>query len=41
MALIAVLGVYGHLAILHGVNSFLILLIAYIVLAAGALLRGF
>jgi hypothetical protein len=41
LAAIAVLGAYGHLAILHGVNSFVILLIAYLVLAAGALLRGF
>ena len=40
LAIVAVLAVYGHIALLHGVSSFLILLIAYIVLLVGNLLRG-
>jgi hypothetical protein len=40
LALLAVLAVYGHLALARGVNGFLILLVAYLVLLAGALFRG-
>jgi len=40
LAIVAVLAVYGHIALLRGVSSFLILLIAYIVLLVGNLLRG-
>ncbi len=40
LAIVAVLAVYGHLALLHGVSAFLILLIAYVVLLIGNLLRG-
>jgi hypothetical protein len=40
LAVIAVLVVYGHLAVLHGINGFVILLVAYLILAAGALVRG-
>ena len=40
LALLALLIVYGHVAQLHGINGFLILLIAYVVLLAGTLLRG-
>jgi len=39
-AVIAVMATYGHLALLKGVSSFVILLIAYLVLLAGTLLRG-
>jgi hypothetical protein len=34
------LAVYGHVTLLHGVSAFLILLIAYVVLLIGNLLRG-
>ncbi len=40
LALIALLATYGHLALVRGVNAFLVLLIAYLVLLAGALFRG-
>ena len=40
LAVIAALAVYGHFAVLHGINGFVILLVAYLVLAAGALIRG-
>jgi len=40
LAIVAVLAVYGHIALLRGVSSSLILLIAYIVLLVGNLLRG-
>jgi hypothetical protein len=40
LAVLAVLGTYGHLTLLHGVSSFTILLIAYVVLLIGNLLRG-
>jgi hypothetical protein len=40
LALIAVFAVYGHLAVSHGINGFVILLIAYLVLTAGVLFRG-
>jgi hypothetical protein len=40
LAVIAIVVVYGHLAVLRGINGFVILLIAYVVLAAGALIRG-
>jgi hypothetical protein len=40
LAILALLIVYGHLVQLHGINGFVILLIAYMVLLAGTLLRG-
>ena len=40
LAVIAVMATYGHLALLKGVSSFVVLLIAYLVLLAGTLLRG-
>lgn len=40
LAIVAVLAVYGHLTLLRGVSSFLILLIAYVVLLLGNLVRG-
>src|SRR5579871_3338390 len=40
LAIAAVLVVYGHFTVLHGVSAFLILLIAYVVLQLGNLLRG-
>jgi hypothetical protein len=40
LALIAVLAVYGHFTLFHGISSFVILLIAYVVLLLGNLLRG-
>lgn len=40
LAIVAVLAVYGHFTLLHGVSAFLILLIAYAVLLLGNLLRG-
>ncbi|HLG81362.1 MAG TPA: hypothetical protein VKY22_10115 [Bradyrhizobium sp.] len=40
LAIVAVLAVYGHFTVLHGVSAFLILLIAYVVLLLGNLLRG-
>ena len=40
LAVIAIMATYGHLALLKGVSSFVVLLIAYLVLLAGTLLRG-
>jgi hypothetical protein len=40
LALIAVLATYGHLVLFRGINSFLILLVAYLVMLAGTLFRG-
>lgn len=40
LALLAVLAAYGHLVLFKGINSFLVLLVAYLVLLAGALFRG-
>ena len=40
LALIAVLATYGRLVLFRGINSFLILLVAYLVLLAGTLFRG-
>jgi hypothetical protein len=40
LALVAVMAVYGHFALLRGVSSFVLLLIAYVVLVIGNLLRG-
>src|ERR1700733_879833 len=40
LALVAVLAVYGHFAPLHPINGFLTLLIAWLILAAGVLIRG-
>ena len=40
LAIVALLIAYGHVVQLHGVNGFVILLIAYAVLVAGILLRG-
>jgi hypothetical protein len=40
LAVVAVLAVYGHFAPLHGINGFVILMVAWLVLAAGTLIRG-
>jgi hypothetical protein len=40
LALLAVLAVYGHIAQLRSIGGFTILLIAYVVLLLGNLLRG-
>jgi hypothetical protein len=40
LALLAVLTVYGHVSIFKASTAFLVLLIAYVVLAAGVLIRG-
>jgi uncharacterized membrane protein len=40
LAILALLIAYGHLVELHGINGFVVLLIAYAVLLAGTLLRG-
>jgi hypothetical protein len=40
LAIVAVLAVYGHFALLRGVSAFAILLIAYVILLLGNLLRG-
>lgn len=40
LALLAVFAVYGHLSLFKASSAFLVLLIAYIVLAAGVLIRG-
>jgi hypothetical protein len=40
LAIVAVLAVYGHLTLLRGVSAFAILLVAYIILLLGNLLRG-
>lgn len=40
LALLALLIVYGHVVQLHGISGFVILLIAYLVLLAGTMIRG-
>jgi hypothetical protein len=40
LAVLAVIAVYGHFAQLHGINGFVILLVAWVVLVAGVLIRG-
>jgi hypothetical protein len=40
LAIVALLAVYGRVPQLHSIGSFFILLIAYVVLLAGTLLRG-
>jgi hypothetical protein len=40
LALVALLAAYGHIPQLHSIGSFTLLLIAYVVLLAGTLLRG-
>jgi hypothetical protein len=40
LALLALFTVYGHVAQLHGISGFVVLLVAYVVLLIGTLLRG-
>jgi predicted MFS family arabinose efflux permease len=40
LALIAVVAVYGYFGPLHSINGFVTLLIAWLVLVAGVLIRG-
>ena len=40
LAIVAVLAVYGHFTLLRGVSAFSILLIAFVILLLGNLLRG-
>jgi hypothetical protein len=40
LAIVAVLAAYGHVSLLRGVSAFTLLLIAYVVLLIGNLLRG-
>ena len=40
LAVLAVLAVYGHIAQLHSIGGFTLLLIAYVVLLLGTLFRG-
>lgn len=40
LAVLALLAVYGHIAQLHSIGGFTLLLIAYVVLLLGTLLRG-
>jgi hypothetical protein len=40
LAVLAVLAVYGHIPQLHSIGGFTLLLIAYVVLLLGTLLRG-
>lgn len=40
LALLAVLTAYGHVPQLHGISSFVVLLIAYVIMLVGTLLRG-
>ena len=40
LAILAIAAVYGHFALFRGFNGFVILLIAYLVLVAGTLIRG-
>jgi hypothetical protein len=40
LALLALFTIYGHVPQLHGINGFVILLLAYAVLLVGTLLRG-
>jgi hypothetical protein len=40
LAVVAVLAAYGHIPQLHSIGGFPLLLIAYVVLLVGTLLRG-
>jgi hypothetical protein len=40
LAIVALLAVYGHFPQLHSIGGFTILLIAYVILLLGTLLRG-
>jgi hypothetical protein len=40
LAVLALLAVYGHIPQLHSIGGFTLLLIAYVVLLLGTLLRG-
>jgi hypothetical protein len=40
LAVVALFAAYGHLTILHGVSAFTIMLIAYVILLLGVMLRG-
>jgi hypothetical protein len=40
LAVLAVLAVYGHIAQLHSIGGFTLMLIAYVVLLLGTLFRG-
>ena len=40
LAVLALLAVYGHIAQLHSIGGVTILLIAYVILLLGTLLRG-
>jgi hypothetical protein len=40
LALLALLAIYGHVPQLHSIGGFTLLLIAYVVLLLGTLLRG-
>lgn len=40
LAILAVFISYGHVPQLHGISSFMVLLLAYVVLLVGTLLRG-
>jgi hypothetical protein len=40
LAVVALLAVYGHIPELHSIGGFTILLIAYVILLLGTLLRG-
>jgi hypothetical protein len=40
LAVLAVLAVYGHIPQLHSIGGFTLLLIAYVILLLGTLLRG-
>jgi hypothetical protein len=40
LAVVALLAAYGHLTVLHGVSAFTIMLIAYVILLLGVMLRG-
>jgi purine-cytosine permease-like protein len=40
LAVIALVAVYGHFSALHSINGFVTLLIAWLVLVAGVLIRG-
>ena len=40
LAVVALLAAYVHLTVLHGVSAFTILLIGYVILLLGVMLRG-
>jgi predicted Abi (CAAX) family protease len=40
LAIVALLAACGHLTVLHGVSAFTIMLIAYVILLLGTMLRG-